>query len=278
MQKTLLYPICKINIGLYVVEKRPDGYHNLQTLFYPVGLTDSLEICEPRDRHVPYALYVSGVKNLCAPEDNIVVKTYLALKEELDLPPVEIFLGKRIPTGAGLGGGSSDAAEMIKGLNERFHLGLTDEDMRRRIARFGADCAFFIDGKSAYAEGIGDVLTPADVSLKGKTLVLVKPPVAVSTREAYSGVVPAQPEHDLRDALIRPIETWRETVSNDFERSVFRLHPTIEAIKNTLYDLGALYASMSGSGSTVFGIFPHRMEGIEAAFKDCFVYQETIRR
>ncbi|MFW5603417.1 MAG: 4-(cytidine 5'-diphospho)-2-C-methyl-D-erythritol kinase, partial [Bacteroidales bacterium] len=143
MQKTLLFPICKINIGLYVVEKRPDGYHNLQTLFYPVGLTDSLEICEPRDRHVPYALYVSGVKNLCAPEDNIVVKTYLALKEEFDLPPVEIFLGKRIPTGAGLGGGSSDAAEMIKGLNERFRLGLTDEDMRRRIARFGADCAFF---------------------------------------------------------------------------------------------------------------------------------------
>ena len=146
MQKTLLFPICKINIGLYVVEKRPDGYHNLQTLFYPVGLTDSLEICEPRDRHVPYALYVSGVKNLCAPEDNIVVKTYLALKEEFDLPPVEIFLGKRIPTGAGLGGGSSDAAEMIKGLNERFRLGLTDEDMRRRIARFGADCAFFIYG------------------------------------------------------------------------------------------------------------------------------------
>ena len=149
--------------------------------------------------------------------------------------------------------------------------------MRRRIARFGADCAFFIDGKPAYAEGIGDVLTPADVSLKGKTLVLVKPPVAVSTREAYSGVVPAQPEHDLRDALSRPIETWRDTVSNDFERSVFRLHPTIEAIKNTLYDLGALYASMSGSGSTVFGIFPHRMEGIEAAFKDCFVYQERFR-
>ena len=149
--------------------------------------------------------------------------------------------------------------------------------MRRRIARFGADCAFFIDGKPAYAEGIGDVLTPADVALKGKTLVLVKPPVAVSTREAYSGVVPAQPEHDLRDALSRPIETWRETVSNDFERSVFRLHPTIEAIKNTLYDLGALYASMSGSGSTVFGIFPHRKEGIEAAFKDCFVYQERFR-
>lgn len=270
------FPNAKINIGLYVVERRPDGYHNLQTVFYPIPLHDNLQVRPLEKSDEPYLLQMAGNAIEGNPADNLIIKVYNSLKADFNLPQLDIYLYKRIPTGAGLGGGSSDAAYMMKVLNDAFSLKMTEEEMERRVAKMGADCAFFIKEQPAYATGIGDVLTPINLSLKGKTLLLVKPSTFVSTKEAYGGVVPQMPEHDLLEALASPIETWKETVKNDFERSVFKHHPEIAAIKETLYNMGAIYASMSGSGSTVFGIFPHEVEEAARVFKDCFVFQQTL--
>ncbi len=271
----LVYPYAKINIGLNVVEKRPDGYHNLETVFYPIPLHDVLEVKPLTGSNAPFLLQQPGSQSVCAPEDNLVIKVYNSLKEEFDLPPVDIFLDKKIPTGAGLGGGSSDAAAMMNLLNEEYALGLSVEERQQRVARLGADCAFFITSQPAYATGIGDILTPLpDLSLRGWTILLVKPPVFVSTKEAYSQVVPKAAGTNLTEALMQPIETWRTTVKNDFERSVFAIHPQLSAIKQTLYDMGAAYAAMSGSGSTLFGIFRNKpLARPSEIFSDCFTYQ-----
>ena len=270
------YPNAKINIGLYVVERRPDGYHNLETVFYPIPLHDNLQIAPLTHSDEPYLLQMAGNTIEGNPEDNLIIKVYHNLKKDYELPPLDIYLYKRIPTGAGLGGGSSDAAFMMKTINQAFDLKMSEEEMERRVASLGADCAFFIKNQPAYATGIGDILTPCQVNLKGKTLLLVKPQTFVSTKEAYGGVVPQQPEYDLREALSAPIETWKDTVKNDFETSVFRHHPEIASIKETLYAMGAIYAAMSGSGSTVFGIFSHEIEEAERVFSDCFVYQQKL--
>ena len=276
METKEIFPIAKINIGLYVTRRREDGYHDLETIFYPIPLHDNLSISSLKMSDAPYQLQTAGHKIEGNSEDNLIVKVYKQLAEEFDLPPLDIYLYKRIPMGAGLGGGSSDAAAMIKLLNETFDLGLSTEDMERRVARLGADCAFFVQGKPTFATGIGDILTPIELSLSGMHLVLVKPDIFVSTKEAYGGIVPATPEHDLLEAIKAPITEWRHTVSNDFEKNVFRLHPEIAAIKQTLYDMGAVYASMSGSGSTVFGLFPHAVEEAERVFDDCFVWQSKL--
>lgn len=274
----LSHPIAKINLGLYVTERRPDGYHNLETVFYPIPLKDVLEITPLRGSNDPYRLQMAGNAIAGRPEDNLVVRVYEDAKRDFDLPPLDIYLYKHIPTGAGLGGGSSDAAYMMKALNEDFGLGLTEEEMERRVARLGADCAFFVREKPAFATGIGDRLAPFELSLKGMTLLLVKPAVSVSTKEAYSGIVPRHPDTDLREALKAPVGTWRRTIRNDFEPSVFTAHPEIAAIKYTLYDLGAVYASMSGSGSAVFGLFDRPVDEAERLFDDCFVFQQTLLR
>ena len=276
METKEIFPIAKINIGLYVTRRREDGYHDLETIFYPIPLHDNLSISSLKMSDAPYQLQTAGHKIEGNSEDNLIVKVYKQLAEEFDLPPLDIYLYKRIPMGAGLGGGSSDAAAMIKLLNETFDLGLSTADMERRAARLGADCAFFVQGKPTFATGIGDILTPIELSLSGMHLVLVKPDIFVSTKEAYGGIVPATPEHDLLEAIKAPIAEWRHTVSNDFEKNVFRLHPEIAAIKQTLYDMGAVYASMSGSGSTVFGLFPHAVEEAERVFDDCFVWQSKL--
>lgn len=266
----------KINIGLYVVERRPDGYHNLETVFYPISLHDNLHVGPLHEADGPYRLQLAGNAIEGNPEDNLIIKAYRQLAADYPLPPIDIYLYKRVPTGAGLGGGSSDAAYMMKVLNQRFELGMDNEEMKQRVARLGADCAFFIDNHPAFATGIGDVLTPCAVSLKGMTLLLVKPDTFVSTKEAYGGVTPQRPRYDLREAIAAPVETWKDTISNDFEISVFQHHPEIAAIKQTLYDMGAVYASMSGSGSTVFGLFRHPVEEAQRVFADCFVYQSQL--
>lgn len=271
-------PYAKINIGLYVTERRADGYHNLQTVFYPIPLHDNLEV-KPLRIGAPtqrYALQIAGNEVQGSLDDNLVVKVYNQLCNDFELPPIDIYLYKRIPTGAGLGGGSSDAAAMMKLLNEQFQLGLSYEEMEQRVSKLGADCAFFIQSRPAYAEGIGDILSPISLSLKNKYLLLVKPDIFVSTREAYAGVTPQYPANDLRKALQQPIEEWKNTVFNDFEKSVFLAHPEIAAIKQTLYDMGAIYASMSGSGSTVFGLFNHPVEAATEVFNNCFVFQEKL--
>ena len=272
----LLLPNCKINIGLNIVSKRPVGYHNLETVFFPIPLRDNLEFKEIENEDVPYRLVSGGVPIEGKPEDNLIVKVYLDMKAEFNLPALELSLYKNIPMGAGLGGGSSDAAAMMKGLNEAYNLQLSDEDMEKRLAKFGADCPFFVRNKPAYATGIGDELTNCNVSLKAKFIVLVKPDVFVSTKEAYAHVTPKLPAIPLAEAIKLPIETWKEQIVNDFEQSVFPFHPELPAIKQTLYDMGAVYASMSGSGSTMYGIFNRPTPEANEVFDKCFVYTKKL--
>ncbi|MBP5478307.1 MAG: 4-(cytidine 5'-diphospho)-2-C-methyl-D-erythritol kinase [Bacteroidaceae bacterium] len=274
----IVYPNSKINIGLNVVEKRKDGYHNLETVFYPINLHDALEL-ETIDGIAPdvgYQLKVAGTVLDGTPDDNLIVKAYKLLKKDFDLPPVSIYIYKHIPTGAGLGGGSSDAAFMIKALNSKFALGLTTQKMEEYAVMLGADCPFFINNKPVFATGIGNIFEPINLSLKGKTLVLIKPDIFVSTRDAYSAVKPQVPEVSLKELLAQPIETWKDNVVNDFEASVFPKYAEIAAIKDKLYDLGAIYASMSGSGSSVYGIFNSPVENVDEKFAGYFCRQREL--
>lgn len=274
----IVYPNAKINIGLNVVEKRPDGYHNLETVFYPIGLQDILEIQE-LEGDVPacgYRLKVTGSVLDGSPEDNLVVRAFKLLKKDFDLPPVSIGLYKHIPTGAGLGGGSADAAFTVKTLNERFKLGLTTQQMEDYCTQLGADCPFFIQNKPMFAMGIGNVFQPIELNLKYKSLVLVKPDTFVSTKDAYAKVKVQHPEKQLPELLSQPIETWKDTVMNDFEASVFSKYPEIAAIKDRMYDLGAVYASMSGSGSSVFGIFEDPVDNVDEVFSGMFCRQREL--
>ena len=252
----ITFPNAKINLGLNITAKRPDGYHNLETVFYPVPIEDALEIhVLNNSTDKKFSLHQAGMKITGNAEDNLVVKAYLLLDKEFNLPPVDIHLYKHIPSGAGLGGGSSDAAFMLKLLNERFELKLTDEKLEEYAATLGADCAFFIKNTPTYAEGIGNIFSPLSLSLKGYQILLVKPDIFVSTREAFSLVRPHEPEYSLKEIITHPVSEWKEQMVNDFEASVFPQYPVIGEIKEELYKNGAMYAAMSGSGSSVFGLF-----------------------
>lgn len=251
----LTFPNAKINLGLNITEKRPDGYHNLETIFYPIPVEDALEINIPVDGTGKYGLHQSGLKIEGDPDHNLVVKAYKLLDDEFDLPPVDIHLFKHIPSGAGLGGGSADAAFMLKLLNEKFDLGLSADKLEEYAARLGADCAFFIRNAPTFAEGIGNIFSPVPVSLKGYGLWLVKPDIFVSTRDAFSQIRPRRPERSLKEIVQMPVEEWKEYMVNDFEESVFPQFPEIGEIKEEMYRQGAVYASMSGSGSSAYGLF-----------------------
>lgn len=272
----ITFPCAKINLGLNIVSKRPDGYHNLETVFYPIPLTDALEIKymdEKFPSESPCDLKITGKDVDCNEEDNLVIKAYQLLAADFQLPRVHAHLVKRIPTQAGLGGGSSDAAYMIRLLDERFRLNIGIPEMERYAAKLGADCAFFITADPSYAEGIGDVLMPVDVpgaGLGGYYLSVVKPSVAVSTRDAYAAIVPKTPAKCCRDIVRQPIETWKDELVNDFEAPIFAMHPELAAIKHSLYDAGAVYAAMSGSGSALFGIFREQPTGLEKEFEGMF--------
>ena len=250
------FPNAKINLGLDVVAKRPDGYHNLETVFYPIPLQDILEITPAEEPDAPdytFTMYNAVFKG--DDNDNLVVKAYKILAADHKLPKVKMSLYKHIPTGAGLGGGSADAAFALKMLNEIAGLGLSDEKLEEYAARIGADCAFFIKNTPAYATGIGNILTHTTCDINGYFIVLVKPDIHISTKEAYSLVIPAAPETPLTEIAARPVAEWKGAMKNDFEKSVFAGHPSMEKIKEDLYRMGAVYASMSGSGSSFFGIF-----------------------
>ena len=251
----ITFPNIKINLGLSITEKRPDGYHNLETVFYPVALEDALEIRTNPEAQQKFTLHQHGMEIAGNPENNLVVKAYLLLEKEFHLPPVEIHLYKHIPSGAGLGGGSSDAAFMLKLLNEHYNLQLSDNQLEDYAAILGADCAFFIKNTPTYAEGIGNIFSPIELSLKGYRIMIVKPDVFVSTREAFANIRPHRPEYPVREVIRRPVAEWKDTLINDFEASVFPQYPVIGEIKEELYHQGAIYASMSGSGSSVFGLF-----------------------
>mgnify|MGYP001078942729 CR=1 FL=1 len=270
----ITFPNIKINLGLPITEKRPDGYHNLETVFYPVALEDALEIRTSSETEKKIILHQYGMEIAGNPEDNLVAKAYSLLDKEFHLPPVEIHLYKHIPSGAGLGGGSADAAFMLKLLNNKFELGLPDDTLETYATKLGADCAFFIRNRPTYAEGIGNIFSPLPLSLKGYRIWLVKPDIFVSTRDAFAKIKPHHPEMSLKEIAQLPVEEWNGRMVNDFEESVFPQFPTIGEIKEEMYRQGAVYASMSGSGSSVYGLFKEGAVLPEVDFGEkAFVYK-----
>jgi 4-diphosphocytidyl-2-C-methyl-D-erythritol kinase len=275
-----LSPNCKINIGLRVVRKREDGYHDLETIFYPVyGLHDELEV-EIADE---FAFLQDGIEVDCLPTDNLIYKVYQRMQEHFpQIGNVRIRFKKNIPFGAGLGGGSSDAAHMAIALNELFQLGLTQKQLAEEVRPLGADCPFFIYNTPCYAEGIGDKLTPISLDLSGMRLVMIKPDCGVSTKEAYAGIKPKGCS-ELFKVVQNGSELFKEA-TNDFEDTVFVAHPEIAEIKQRLLDAGAVYAAMSGSGSTVFGLFEHDAEGstdaqlrlLHEEFAQMVIFDDTL--
>jgi 4-diphosphocytidyl-2-C-methyl-D-erythritol kinase len=276
----ITFPIAKINLGLNVVEKRPDGYHNLETVFYPVPLTDALEVqvmAEGFPSEYDCDLKVSNITIDGDEQRNLVVRAYQLLKKDYpDLPRIHTHLWKGIPTQAGMGGGSSDCAYMMLLLNQQFQLGLSNEQLIQYAAQLGADCAFFILSRPCYAEGIGEKLQPIDLSLNGYHIAVVRPDIPVPTKEAFSRIHPHYPAQNCRETVMQPVETWRETLINDFEESVFALHPEIGDIKQRLYDMGATYAAMSGSGSALFGLFKERPDSLSQAFPHMFTFCSSL--
>jgi 4-diphosphocytidyl-2-C-methyl-D-erythritol kinase len=249
-----IHPNCKINLGLHIVEKRPDGYHNIETIFYPVKqLHDQLEIV-PSDN---FEFEIDGIVLDCAAEDNLCIKAYNLIKADYPdkIGNVSIKLKKHIPFGAGLGGGSADAAFTLSLINRIFDLELSDEQLQTYARRIGADCAFFIKNQPVYATEKGDIFEDINLSLKNYILLIVKPDVYISTAEAYSGVCPQKSAHNLKEIITKPMAEWREYMHNDFEKTIFEKHPLLAHIKKMMYSYGALYAAMSGSGSTIYGIF-----------------------
>jgi 4-diphosphocytidyl-2-C-methyl-D-erythritol kinase len=271
----LLFPNAKINIGLHIVSKRSDGYHNIETLFYPVGLQDALEFIENHSDKVNLTL--SGIPMDPDPSSNLIVKAFHLLSAEKQLPGLDIHLHKAIPFGAGLGGGSSDAAFFLKGLNDYFELELSVAELRSLALQLGADCSFFIGNKPSFATGIGEILEPAKINLSGYHLLLVKPTFGVATKEAYAGVRPSVPVNPLAESLKKAPEEWLNLVKNDFEYSVFQMYPEIGEIKAQLLEKGAVYASMSGSGSSVFGLFKSEPDLAQLNLKeDYFIWKELL--
>ena len=270
----ILYPPAKINIGLSIVGKRPDGFHNIETVFYPIPLCDILMVETVKaDAAQKIGFSCDGIELPDNdPNSNLCCKAYHLLDADHNLPPVNIRLHKVIPVGAGLGGGSSDAAYTLQALNHLFQLNLSVGELTRYASCLGSDCAFFLHGKPAFGSGKGDILEPANLSLAGYHILLVKPPVFVSTADAYSSATPKEVQRHLPDLLQAPVSEWRHTVFNDFETSVFKKFPETGRIKERLYREGAVFAAMSGSGSTVYGIFNEKPDRIAKMFGDWFVW------
>jgi len=252
----LVFPNCKINLGLHVTRKRPDGFHDIETVFYPVSWCDALEIIDSGEAGKPFELSQSGIKVDGDAEDNIIYKAWKIIASQKQLPAIKVHLHKNIPMGAGLGGGSSNAAAFIHALNEKFSLGYSHLQKIDLAAQLGSDCPFFIHNSPTLATGKGDVFSPLQADLSAYHILLAYPNVHSNTKEAYEGLVPKQPQHDLRSVIeTQPISRWKDLLVNDFELSIFKKYPAVEALKNNFYAAGALYACMSGSGSAVFGIF-----------------------
>jgi len=263
------FPNAKINLGLHITGKRSDGYHTIETIFYPIPLKDALEVVISSKT----SFKQSGMKLDSSPEENLVVKAYNIMAEKYKIPPLKIYLTKAIPSGAGLGGGSSDAASALKLINELCECNVTDDKLKEIAASLGADCPFFIHNKPIIASGTGNIFKTSDISLKGYTIYVVKPPIAVSTKEAYSNVKPRKPEFSLNMLSSLPVNEWRDVLKNDFEPDIFEKYPIIGEIKDKLYASGAVYASMSGSGSSVYGLFKNTISPI---FPDCFVWKGNL--
>lgn len=271
----LSFPHGKINIGLQITGKRPDGYHDISSVFYPLKLNDILEVQEETDGNESRASF-SGIPVPGKPADNLCLKAYDLIRKDYPLPSIRMHLHKHIPIGAGLGGGSSDAAFFIRLLNDKFGIGLSWGEMHHYARQLGSDCSFFISGRTAHVTGRGEEMETMDFSLKGYYLLLVCPPVHISTAQAYAGVIPQKSAVDLETFIPeKKIGEWKDSVKNDFEPGAFSQYPVLAGIKSQLYDLGALYASMSGSGSALYGIFPGPVS-VKGLFENCLVWTELF--
>ncbi|MFM7015115.1 MAG: 4-(cytidine 5'-diphospho)-2-C-methyl-D-erythritol kinase [Bacteroidota bacterium] len=269
----IVFPHCKINLGLHVVCKRPDGFHDIETIFYPVLWKDILEVTEGSEDN--FNMDISGLTINGDPKSNLIYKAWGLLKSDYSIPPIQVHFHKLLPMGAGLGGGSADAAFMLKLLNSKYNLGISTEKLKEYAARLGSDCPFFIESKPCIATGRGEILAPISLDLSNYQIVIVMPKnISVGTAEAYSWVNPKVPEKSLLEIIDRPIYEWRNYLKNDFEEAVIKHHPKIGEIKNQLYEKGALYASMSGSGAAVFGIF-EKGKAMNDNFLDCQVWKEN---
>ena len=276
----LCFPNAKINIGLNVTEKRQDGFHNLETIFYPISLSDVLEFVEIKDQKpsFPIDLKITGRLIDADPKENICTKAYFLLRKNFfwELPELSVHLHKVVPIGAGLGGGSSNAAFFLKYLNDTFQLKLKNNELRKIAEELGSDCPFFINNQTSFAKGKGEILEPISLNLKGYHLYLITPNIHINTNEAYRNIKPKRPQIALKYLIQQAIEEWKNLIFNDFEKIIFPKYPQIKEIKSKLYDLGAIYASMSGSGSSVYGIFDKKVN-VHQYFKKMFIWHEILK-
>ena len=267
----IFFSNAKINIGLNIVGKRPDGFHNIETIFYPVPLKDIVEftVLKGADKNI---FTNTGIITDVPANENLLIKAYHLLKKDFDIPAINIHLHKIIPFGAGLGGGSSDASFMLKNLNEFFELNLSDKQLEKYASEIGSDCAFFIKNKAVFATGRGNIFSKAEVDLSNYYLVLIKVQINVSTKNAYQKVVPRISENRLNELIKLPLKKWKYYIKNDFEKAIFKLYPEIESVKDKMYKAGAVYSSMSGSGASVFGIFEKKVNGSKL-FENYFCFE-----
>jgi len=268
----IVFPKAKINIGLRITGKRPDGYHNIETLFYPIGLSDALEYVDSSGSVKRDILTVTGINTGSDHEDNLVIKTVKKLREKYSFPLLRIHLHKTIPVGAGLGGGSSDAISLLKSINQCFELNIDKSNMHILALELGSDCPFFIDSTPAFASGRGELLKSIKPVLANYYLVLFNPGTGISTREAYDNCRPVEPPSSLIDLVGHPVKSWKELIINDFEDFAIKRHPMIGDIKRELYRCGALFSLMSGSGSSVYGLF-HEKPKIPEKLKNFVIWE-----
>lgn len=269
----VVFPNAKINLGLWIKQRRHDGFHEIETCFYPIPLREILEIMEVEPGNEVFR--TSGLNIPAEPGDNLVMKSYELLRNDYHLPPLHIHLHKTIPMGAGLGGGSADAAFAIKLLNEQFSLGLSQDQMKAYASEIGSDCSFFILNQPAIATGKGEQLKPINLNLSGYYIAIIKPLADISTTWAYSAIIPKIREKSLEEIIFRPVAEWKNQLENDFENVVFKKHPEIQKLKNLLYDRGADYASLTGSGSGVYGLF-EKDPGILRTDSKFFLWQRKL--
>ena len=257
----IIFSNCKINLGLRILRKRADGYHDLETAFYPIPFNDVIEVIRTENE---MQFSSSGIAVDVEPEQNLCMKAYALLKRAFDLPPMHLHLHKSIPSGAGLGGGSADAASTLKLLNNKFNLGLKTEQLLDLALQLGSDCPFFIVNRPCIATGRGELFEPVDLSrMRQYKLGMVNPGIAISTAWAFNRIKIKSDGPSIKDVIMQPVETWKQNLVNDFEDVVFEEYPELRSIKEKMYSHGAVYASMSGSGSTIYGLFESRIEGFD---------------